>query len=631
MPVRVDTGRLLYECCCLVQRHTGAVVLLYTISPDGVIPAGQQGARGGAGEVRDAAGRPGNGFAQVAAGLPAGMIAVRAADVSCPRGAAGPGALVAPAGRVTSGEMLVFTHPVTVAPAVIGRDGAVRARGWLPDHVRLGELERHLGQGAIENLVAAGIAAGRMPAPQRQRLMSLALTIRLVVAMTLMPDASYTESMRRLAGHLAGVPFDREWHVPVSGVVTEWRGKVPPAVMEELFWLAAGPLAAAAAGDDDDDDDDDDGSGSPVLVLAGMPVCGIDGMLVALADTPANRAMFGCTGTRSQKGPGSAPFPQLLAVVATARAGRARLGAITGRARAGEQTLLARLIRRRPGLLAGRVLVFDRNFPGHKIITAILAAGGHVVARVKSDLALPVTPGGWLSDGSRLSWLNAPSGKKAGRLPVRVAEHNAVLPCGDGQEVSETCTLITTLLDHHAVSAEQVRGAYQSRWPASETTFGEDKSTITGAGDRTSGPVLRSGSPRLVIQEFWAWMTATQLVRASAAASLTADAAAARALRRREASGPVTTDQVSFTTTRHHAVRSMAQSRVTAGTSLAALAALAEDTSRATLHTLTITGRNRHSRRAQKARPGFPHTAVTKTTVTGVPQVTRFQPEPGPG
>ena len=75
----------------------------------------------------------------------------------------------------------------------------------------------------------------------------------------------------------------------------------------------------------------------------------------------------------------------------------------------------------------------------------------------------------------------------------------------------------------------------------------------------------------------------------------------------------------------------MIQSRVTAGTSLAALAALAEDTSRVTLHTLVCTVRQRHSPRAQKARPGFSHTAVTKKTVTGVPQVTRFQPEPGPG
>ena len=399
---------------------------------------------------------------------------------------------------------------------------------------------------------------------------------------------------------------------------------LPPAVMEELFWKVAGPLAG---------DGNDDGDGGPVLVLGGMPVCGTGGVLVALADTPANRAMFGCTGTRSQKGPGSAPFPQLLAVVITARAGRAKLGAITGKARAGEQTLLARLIRRRPELFAGRVFAFDRNFPGHKIITAILDAGGHVVARAKSDLALPLAPGGgdWLADGSRLSWLNAPSGKPGDRLPVRVAEHNAVLPCGSGREVSETCTLISTLLDHQAVSADQVRGAYQSRWPASETTFGEDKTTIAGAGNRTSGPVLRSGTPRLVIGEFWAWMTATQLVRASSAASLTADAAAARALRRREGSGPVTTGQVSFTAARQHAICSMIQSRVTAGTSLAALAALADDTSRAALHTLVCAGRQRHSPRAQKARPGFAHTAATKKTVTGIPQVTRFQPEPGPG
>ena len=553
------------------------------------------------------------------------MIAVRAADAACPGGTERAGALLAapaPAGPVTSGEMLVFTHPVPVAPAVVSRDGAVRAGGWLPDHVRLGELERHLGEGVIEDLAAAGIAAGRMPAPQRQRLMSLALTIRMTVAMTLMPDASYTEPIRWLAGHLADVPFDRAWHVPTSGVATGWRGKVPPAVMEELFWQVAGPLAGAASDGDD---------GGPVLVLDGMPVCGIDGMPVALADTPPNRAMFGCTGTRAQKGPGSAPFPQLLAVVITARAGRAKLGAITGKARAGEQTLLARLIARRPGLFAGRVFAFDRNFPGYKIITAILDAGGQVVARAKSDLALPVTPGGWLPDGSRLSWLNAPNGKTSDRLPVRVAEHNAVLPCGDGQDVSGTCTLITTLLDHQAVGAEQVRGAYQSRWPASETTFGEDKTAITGAGDRTSGPVLRSGTPRLVIQESWAWMTATQLVRASAAASLATQTAAARALRRRQDSGPVTTGQVSFTAARHHAVCSMIQSRVTAGTSLAALAALAEGTSRVTLHTLVRTGRQRHSPRAQKARPGFSHTAVTKKTVTGVPQVTLFQPEPGPG
>ena len=101
-----------------------------------------------------------------------------------------------------------------------------------------------------------------------------------------------------------------------------------------------------------------------------------------------------------------------------------------------------------------------------------------------ATVALPLEPGGgWLPDGSRMTWLNAPSGKKADRLPVRVAEHNAVLPCGDGQEeVSETCTVITTLLDHEAAPADAVRETYLTRWSASETTFGEDKATTAPRG-----------------------------------------------------------------------------------------------------------------------------------------------------
>jgi hypothetical protein len=83
------------------------------------------------------------------------------------------------------------------------------------------------------------------------------------------------------------------------------------------------------------------------------------------------------------------------------------------------------------------------------------------------------------------------------------------------------------------VRAAGLRDTYLTRRSASETTFGDDKTTITGAGNRSSGPVLRSGSPRLVIQESWAWLTATQLVRASAAVALRTEAAAARALRRR--------------------------------------------------------------------------------------------------
>ena len=508
----------------------------------------------------------------------------------------------------SAGELAVFCRPVVTAPALVRRDGSVAADGWLPDFVRLGELERHLGDGVIEEIVAAALARGRLRKRERRRIMSYPLVIRLMIAMALMPDGSYCESLARLAGLLADIPFALEWHVPTEKVVTDWRALVPADVMEDLFWQAAGPLIG-------------DGEPSAVL-LAGMTVLAADGMLVNLADTPANRAMFGSTGT----GDDSAPFPQLRVVALAARAGRAMPGAILGSSRAGEQTLLKRLARRRPELFAGRVTCFDRNFPGHELITAILDAGGHVVARVSATVALPLAPGGgWLPDGSRMTWLNAPSGKKQDRLPVRAAEHNAVLPRGDGEEVSETCTVITTLPDHRAAPADQVRETYLTRWSASETTFGEDKTTITGAGNRTSGPVLRSGSPRLVISEAWAWLTATQLTRASEAAALRSEHAAARALRRKDAA-PVTADEESFTAARHHMIRSMTSTQVTATSSLDALAAAADTAARACLHALNVPGRQRHSRRAQKARPKFPHATATKTTVTGKPQVTVFAP-----
>jgi len=106
---------------------------------------------------------------------------------------------------------------------------------------------------------------------------------------------------------------------------------------------------------------------------------------------------------------------------------------------------------------------------------------------------------------------------------------------------------------------------------------------FTGAGNRTSGPVLRSGSPRLVISEAWAWLTATQMTRASAAAALRSEAAQARALRREDAA-PVTADEESFTAVVRHMIRSMTSTQVTATSSLDAIAAAAETAARAAAH-----------------------------------------------
>ncbi len=85
-------------------------------------------------------------------------------------------------------------------------------------------------------------------------------------------------------------------------------------------------------------------------------------------------------------------------------------------------------------------------------------------------------------------------------------------------------------------------------------------------------------------------------------------------------------DEESFTAARHHAIRSMASSQVTASSSLTAIGAAADAAARAALHVLNVPARQRHSQRAQKARPKFAHTSATKQTVTGKPEVTVFAP-----
>jgi hypothetical protein len=177
-----------------------------------------------------------------ARGVMPGIVAVRPADLRRP-GRGGVSALVTvpPAGRFASGEELVFCHQVTVAPAVVRRSGEVQAGGWLPDHVTLGILEAHLPDGEIEELVEDFGCA-----EERRRLLPAAMTVRLVMAMTLVPDGPVPEVICRVTGLLVYLPWARPWHVPGTEAVTRRRAMIPAELFEALFWLAAGPIADPA-------------------------------------------------------------------------------------------------------------------------------------------------------------------------------------------------------------------------------------------------------------------------------------------------------------------------------------------------------------------------------------------------
>jgi hypothetical protein len=516
-------------------------------------------------------------------GLAGGVVAVRVADLVVTDGAHGTD-LLAPetAGPLREGDLVVWCTVVAVTPAVVDEAGRVGADGWMPDHVRLGGLEQHLGDGVVERAVAAH--APPPTGPERKRLMSLPLVARLVMAMTLIPSASYVEAFAQLVGVLPRLPWVHAWQIPESTVVTVWRRRLGVAPMKALFARVAGHLVDAT---------------EPGALWNGLRVCTLDGCQVKVPDSLVNRAAFGSSGTADD----SAAFPMVRIVLAVARAGRALLAATVDASRVGEQPLTARLVQQHPELFTPNdVYVLDRNFYSVDLVEQIhrRGLGAHLLIRMKAGIRLPVVQR--LGDGDYLSWIPTPDKRP---LTVRVVEYDVRKPDGS---TSELFCLLSTLTDQQRFGKQDIADLYSQRWVAAETTIGENKSTITDAGP-SRGPILRSATPDLVRQEIWAWLTATQLVRRAAhAAAIAAD---------------VHTDEISFTTVRREAIRSMSQSQVTATTPAATRT---EATCRAERHILAnkvITGRDRHSPRQQKWRPRFPHTSTTKPTSHG-PLTPRF-------
>jgi hypothetical protein len=213
----------------------------------------------------------------VGSGLAGGVLAVRVADLVVVDGADGaelltPGAV----GPVRDGDPVAWCAVVAVTPAVLDEEGRVSADGWLPDHVRLGGLEEQLGEGVVEQVVA--VSAPAPARPERRRVMSLPLVARLVLAMTLMPNASYVEAFAQLVGVLPRLPWRHAWQVPESTVVTAWRRRLGVAPMKALFTRVAGHIVAAT---------------SPGALWQGLRVCTLDGFQVKVPDTVENRVAFG--------------------------------------------------------------------------------------------------------------------------------------------------------------------------------------------------------------------------------------------------------------------------------------------------------------------------------------------------
>ena len=521
------------------------------------------------------------------------MVAVRPEDLVSPLRngrpleAGGRSALViAGTGKIRTGDTVVFLKVVAVAPAQVRRDGRVQAQGSPAGHATLGPLEewleRQAGPGVIGGIAERAVLRKQYVKGERERLLARAFMIRVIVLMTLVPDADIREAVIALAGSLAGVPWARAW-VPASArACGDWRNALGPEPLEELQDIV---LRASWAEHEDRD-------WRAVVIGRTRPLKtgSLDGTLIRVPDTPANRAMFGSAGT----GDDSSPFPQLRALPLNDASTRALLGmphgpAGTGKA-AAEQKLLDKAMEQYPHLFTvDRLWLMDRNYPGAARI-ARLTARTHVLIRLKSDIPLKRVSE-ILPDGSYFAELSG----DGVTVTVRAIEYWVTV---EGQDVPEMFCLVTDLLDWREYPAPELAALYKWRWDGSETALREAKASLDGAGP-SAGPMLRSGSPDLVRQELAAWAAAVEMTRGVAR---DAALAAIPAKKGGRAGQPVQPREISCARTRRAILAAIRAGR----TSYTALTS-------AIGKYRTVTGRNRHRARKAKCASTFPHASRVDT------------------
>jgi hypothetical protein len=389
------------------------------------------------------------------------MVAVRLADLVSPagrplRGDDRSALVIGGTRRIRTGEAAVFLKVVAVAPARVRRDGLVQAKGSPLHHAALGSLEDWLeekaGPGVIDGIADRAVLRQEYVKGERERLLARAFMIRVLVLMTLVPEAGIRDAVIALAGDLALVPWSRPWEPASERALGDWRNALGPEPLEELQDIV---LRASWREHEERD-------WRAVTIGRSRPLKAgsFDGTLIRVPDTPANRAVYGSVGTADD----SSPFPQVRALPLNDASTRALLGMPHGPAgtdkAAAEQKLLDTAMRDYPHLFAeDRIWIMDRLWHGARRIARLIART-HVLIRLKGDIPLkkisPVLP-----DGSYLAELSG----DGVTVTVRVIEYFADV---GGQEVPEMFCLVTDLMDIAGYPARELAALYEWRWDGSD-------------------------------------------------------------------------------------------------------------------------------------------------------------------
>jgi len=365
--------------------------------------------------------------------------------------------------------------------------------GRLTDHVTLGVLSSVIHRDVIDDVIRE---TGKRE--ERSRLLPAHVVVYYVLALNLFFGEAYEEVMRQLVNGLRFLGNWRDhWTVPSTSAISQARTRLGEAPLKLLFQRIAVPMARP---------------GTRGAWFHGLRVMAIDGLVLDVADTPANQQEFGRSGNDETSG----PFPQVRLVAVGECGTHAVVDAALGGVTTGEQTLAAQLISRfTPDML----VLADRNFHSYQAWQQAVATGAALLWRVSATLTLPVVE--WLPDGSYRSVLINPKirGRRretllaaaaagadldpAQAMVARVVEYTIEDRPGSG----ELFCLITSLLDHEFAPAVELATTYHQRWEI-ELSFNEIETHQTG-----HHRILRSKTPELVKQEIWSLLLAHYAIR----------------------------------------------------------------------------------------------------------------------
>jgi hypothetical protein len=306
------------------------------------------------------------------------------------------------------------------------------------------------------------------------------LVMMYCVCMSLYMGDSYSHAFGRLRDALiwlSGSNFDVK-EISDSAIV-QGRDRVGNMPFERLLRAVAQPLALKDA----------------ALCYRSMPLFAIDGAVFDVADTKANEVIFGRPNSKA----GTGAYPQVRCVALMQLRTRVCTDVEFGPVCTSNEIDLAKLIF--PRLVSGSLVLLDRLYPGFDNCSKIISSGAHFLMRVKTGIKLE--PTNRLADGSYLATMyeyNEKTKRTGATLTVRVIQYRV----GDGSEVYR---LITDILDADLAPATELAALYPSRWDE-ETFYGELKTVL-----RQPRIVLRSKSPRLVLQELYGLFTAHYALR----------------------------------------------------------------------------------------------------------------------